>query len=389
MKKITALVLALVMTLSLLPMNVWAAGESGSEQPLYWSEQENVWVNSDKIIDKGMVQYFDVATDAQGTYATWTDLPQIVANSDFGDFTLFYETGRSRIKWDATNAKQSEGNITLNLSGINYQLPVRVNVCRMGLGEKGGDCSTVIDLDQAAYEWKLYAHQYVDGAIVYTPVTADKFATPTNCPNLSWKDSADDNDSVGDTLVFSTEGLDEKDFPMEVYVTSKDQPVKNYYFEIRLEALEEEVRQLYINVGNDTNCDYRREFQAYKNDTEPYGLWFFVDDENGNKVEVNGGYRPSVSEGIGRLYFVEGRGFLWDFSGATAESGFLEMRNDAVPGVVYRMPVTVNEGSGGGNQGGDGRTKMKLLRYKLRDFSAYLIGAALLVIVIVLRHFGL
>jgi len=40
-------------------------------------------------------------------------------------------------------------------------------------------------------------------------------------------------------------------------------------------------------------------------------------------------------------------------------------------------------------QGGDGRTKMKLLRYKLRDFSAYLIGAALLVIVIVLRHFGL
>ena len=83
MKKITALVLALVMTLSLLPMNVWAAGESGSGQ-LYWSEQENVWVNSDKIIDKGMVQYFDVATDAQGTYATWTDLPQVVSSFNVG-----------------------------------------------------------------------------------------------------------------------------------------------------------------------------------------------------------------------------------------------------------------------------------------------------------------
>ena len=40
-------------------------------------------------------------------------------------------------------------------------------------------------------------------------------------------------------------------------------------------------------------------------------------------------------------------------------------------------------------QGGDGRTKMKLLRYKLRDFKAF--GAAVLLLgaVIVLRNFGL
>ena len=40
-------------------------------------------------------------------------------------------------------------------------------------------------------------------------------------------------------------------------------------------------------------------------------------------------------------------------------------------------------------QGGDGRTKMKLLRYKLRDFKAYFIGAILLSAVILLRYFGL
>ena len=40
-------------------------------------------------------------------------------------------------------------------------------------------------------------------------------------------------------------------------------------------------------------------------------------------------------------------------------------------------------------QGGDGRTKMKLLRYKLADFETYLIGAVLLTAVILLRHFGL
>lgn len=39
--------------------------------------------------------------------------------------------------------------------------------------------------------------------------------------------------------------------------------------------------------------------------------------------------------------------------------------------------------------GGDGRTKMKLLRYKLRDIEAYLIGLLLLTAVIVLGHFGL
>jgi len=40
-------------------------------------------------------------------------------------------------------------------------------------------------------------------------------------------------------------------------------------------------------------------------------------------------------------------------------------------------------------QGGDGRTKMKLLRYKLWDFQAFGIGLLLLAAVIVLRSFGL
>ncbi|MBE6959299.1 MAG: energy-coupling factor transporter transmembrane protein EcfT [Ruminococcaceae bacterium] len=40
-------------------------------------------------------------------------------------------------------------------------------------------------------------------------------------------------------------------------------------------------------------------------------------------------------------------------------------------------------------QGGDGRTKMKLLRYKLLDFKAYAVGILLIAAVCVLRHFGL
>ncbi|MBE6986068.1 MAG: energy-coupling factor transporter transmembrane protein EcfT [Ruminococcaceae bacterium] len=40
-------------------------------------------------------------------------------------------------------------------------------------------------------------------------------------------------------------------------------------------------------------------------------------------------------------------------------------------------------------QGGDGRTKMKLLRYKLRDFKAFSAAALLLAAIIVLRNFGL
>ncbi len=39
--------------------------------------------------------------------------------------------------------------------------------------------------------------------------------------------------------------------------------------------------------------------------------------------------------------------------------------------------------------GGDGRTKMKLLRYKLRDLRAFGVGAVLLAAVFVLHHFGL
>ena len=40
-------------------------------------------------------------------------------------------------------------------------------------------------------------------------------------------------------------------------------------------------------------------------------------------------------------------------------------------------------------QGGDGRTKMKLLRYKLCDMEAFLVGALLVAGVVVLRYFGL
>ena len=40
-------------------------------------------------------------------------------------------------------------------------------------------------------------------------------------------------------------------------------------------------------------------------------------------------------------------------------------------------------------QGGEGRTKMKLLRYTLWDFRAFGVGALLIVLTVVLRHFGL
>ena len=40
-------------------------------------------------------------------------------------------------------------------------------------------------------------------------------------------------------------------------------------------------------------------------------------------------------------------------------------------------------------QGGEGRTKMKLLRYKLRDIKAFVAGALLLAVVIILRNFGM
>ena len=39
--------------------------------------------------------------------------------------------------------------------------------------------------------------------------------------------------------------------------------------------------------------------------------------------------------------------------------------------------------------GGDGRTKMKLLRYNRRDYLAFLVGALLLAAVILLHNFGL
>ena len=40
-------------------------------------------------------------------------------------------------------------------------------------------------------------------------------------------------------------------------------------------------------------------------------------------------------------------------------------------------------------QGGEGRTKMKLLRYKLWDYETFAVGVLLIAVVCVLRYLGL
>lgn len=234
LKRITALVLALVMTLSLLPMTAWAtdAVSEGDENntstveqttdpaQLYWYGYRNVWTNEEYIADRGTTHWFDVGADSAGTVLTWTSTPEITLSSNtLGTFELFEENEKSRLKWDTTGALEGSGTVTLSLDSVDYVLNVRVNVLPMGLSAAGGDYSTAITLDQASYEWVLYAEQWNGDTQQndYIRVTSDKFTIP-NGGNLSFKDT--DNDQVGDTLVFDAAGMEAADFPVDLYAVS-------------------------------------------------------------------------------------------------------------------------------------------------------------------------
>lgn len=108
-------------------------------------------------------------------------------------------------------------------------------------------------------------------------------------------------------------------------------------------------QQLYWRDDRDSENPYKTEFRGDIN--KNYGFWLWYGDGE-NKSEVYGDFVPSVIGEIGEFKFVEGTGFQWDTTNATADAGFLVVTKN---GVSYRMAVTVNlnPGSGGGNQGGN------------------------------------
>lgn len=136
MKKITALVLALIMTLSLLPMNVWATGtEQESQQDnvssptdvaqLYWkyNPKDSAWSYGSLSNCFGGSSWLTLATDKDGTALPegWT---VSATPTDIGNI---FKTPDGQLCWDHSGVREhAEGKITVTSGGIDYTADVYV-----------------------------------------------------------------------------------------------------------------------------------------------------------------------------------------------------------------------------------------------------------------------
>ena len=151
LKRITALVLALVMTLSLLPMNAWATEGEPEYQKLYMNKGHDTEENANYVethrLDVGSSEYLWLFVDENGvkTGVTGDYTPNVVGtNGSIG--TLTFEDGQGKgFKWDTTGATASEGFLEVSKAGSPvYRMPVTVNLNPGGGGDQPSDVNAPV-----------------------------------------------------------------------------------------------------------------------------------------------------------------------------------------------------------------------------------------------------
>lgn len=151
LKRITALVLALIMTLSLLPMNAWATEGEPEYQKLYMNKGHDTEENANYVethgLDVGSSEYLWLFVDENGvkTGVTGDYTPNVVGtNGSIG--TLTFEDGQGKgFKWDTTGATASEGFLEVSKAGSPvYRMPVTVNLNPGGGGDQPSDVNAPV-----------------------------------------------------------------------------------------------------------------------------------------------------------------------------------------------------------------------------------------------------
>ena len=139
LKRITALVLALIMTLSLLPMNVWAAETEGEPeyQKLYMNKGHDTEENANYVethrLDVGASEFLWLFIDDNGQKKVVTGdydkLEAVATNGEsIGSFTFVDGEGKGFL-WDTKGATASEGFLEVSKAGSPvYRMPVTVNL---------------------------------------------------------------------------------------------------------------------------------------------------------------------------------------------------------------------------------------------------------------------
>lgn len=342
MKKIIALVLALVMTLSLLPMAVWAEGEQQTEpQKLYWMKKN--WTSEKYFVNKGQTPHLRVSIDGTNFLAYDAETQSVSVTSGRGDVDLeWVDEGNGPttvIKWDAANASAGEGNISLTVDGTTYSLPVSVNLAWLWMGDKsnGGvrhNETTVVG--GKSHSWELWIEKR-DQNVMSTPtITEDTFTVSTD--NQTYADMVSIN---GSTVTFDATSLTSGDHNFTLIATDKTTNMP-YHFRVMVSD-PSNMSPLFCRAIWGSNKDSWRNSRFPLNANNQMTLEFALPPQNGGQ--------PSDSD----VMLLEGAEVVLECSNSTTDKPrnlgtFVKIENNrvildcgaAIPGSKGVLKLTVS-----------------------------------------------
>lgn len=154
MKKIIALVLALVMTLSLLPMNAWAVEGTETEyKQLYWGDgpETNLTYNSEFKGDASKSYNFRCFTEQRlDALITESGGYTLTTEGNVGTFTA----NANDCTWNLTSATDAEGYLRVEKENTVYRMKVTINNGRNVFTYQGVDIYTAYDNGNLSYgDW--------------------------------------------------------------------------------------------------------------------------------------------------------------------------------------------------------------------------------------------
>ena len=345
MKKIIALVLALVMTLSLLPMNVWAEGEEQTEpQKLYWMREN--WTSEKYVIDKGNTDHLRVSIDGENFLAYGANELEVSVTSGLGDVTLAsgFENGTevTLIKWEATDASEGEGSISLTVDGTVYSLPVFVNLAPLWMGDKNNDRerrneTTVVG--GKSYNWELWIEKWDQNGKSTPTITEEAFTVSTD--NQTYADMVS---FTGNTVTFDATSLTSGEHSFTLIATDKTTNI-SYHFRVRVTD-PSNVSDLFCRAVWGSNKDGWESGRFGGQAGEQMTLEFALPPENGGRPADDDSAMMSleeamvtVSENLGTAT-ISGNQVLWDCTTLIPGSkGVLKIT--AKGGTCYNIPVEI------------------------------------------------
>ncbi len=329
MKKMLAFVLALIMTLSLLPTAVWATQTNS----LHWkyNMEDREWWTGTLSDSFGGSSWLHLATDENGTTLA-NDWVVLEYSSGIGTFS---KADDGRLCWDHSGVRASaSGTVTITSGEIIYTIPVQVGAPAIQVyTEKTDD----------VFSGALFAN--ADNSFVYTSGEDVNLYFVANSENIKitgydmipneWIDIAGDGKSATLTIPANASGRQE----FQVFY-------KQTYMDGGQEASRDGDRYYVFLDTNDTSelyWNHNPQYDPWRNERlrTSFGgsSWLNLATDNNGTALTGTGWSATATAGVGSVEMMADGRLFWDRSQVrNSTGGVITITNGTIS---YKIPVEI------------------------------------------------